>query len=165
MFVDRGMVQYWLVESQYLYRSHLHNVLTPVAADGSYPDQEAPNERVALETSKDGESELLRLSAGGVWHAWMSNYARTFRILLPSEVTIRDEGSLLKRGQVAFHLQTRLGFQVRGSSFICNEQGLDCEVQCPWAKALSIKEELTDFAGRKVFHLTAESGAVSYFCT
>jgi len=155
VFIDRGMVQYWFTEVHHLARSWLHNVLTPVAADGSFLCQEAPTGEAQIAISAD--HGRISVPGNNVWSGWMDSYERQFVFDDASSVAIADNLSLKQPGRVAFHLHSPHEFHVVNRQAILKNANYTVEVSFPWAERVECKKVLIDLCNRPVFHICAIS--------
>ncbi|WP_319587452.1 hypothetical protein [uncultured Desulfobulbus sp.] len=155
IFVDRGMVQYWFAEAHFLSRSWLHNVLTPLSADGDYLNQRFPSGADPIVVSED--HRRISVPGNNIWASNMDRYERRFVFDDQTTFSILDDFVLQEPGQVAFHLHSPMAFQVLGQRAILNRKGYRVEVVFPWAQKVECRETLIDLCHRPIFHLCAMS--------
>jgi hypothetical protein len=159
VFIDRGMVQYWYAEAHFLSRSWLHNVFTPVADDGSFPNQKFPATSNLIVVSED--QQKVRVPGNNVWEDYMAQYERRFILGEQATFSIIDEFLLRKEGRVAFHLHSTMEFKISGQRAVLKRPGYRVEVEFPWAETVECRQTLIDLCQRPVFHLCATSGLKS----
>ncbi len=70
---------------------------------------------------------------------------------------VNDEGKLRAPGQLAFHLQSPLPFEIDGNTATVRSGTIRLTVEVPWAKTLSSHQEFMDLHGAPVYHLAAVS--------
>jgi hypothetical protein len=155
VFIDRGMVEYWFAEVHHLARSWLHNVLTPVAEDGSFPYQEPPTGDAKIAVSGDHGS--ITVPGNNVWKGWMDSYERQFVFRDASAISIADVFTLKRPGRVAFHLHSPHEFHVVGGKAILKQAASTVAVSFPWAESVECRSALIDLRHRPVFHICAIS--------
>lgn len=157
VFLDRGMVQYWFSEAHFLSRSWLHNVLTPIAEDGSYVNQSSA--QMWEEIRVNDEFSQITIPGTGVWHDYMNFYERKF-LLNHNDVlgfSVVDSFNLVKARRVAFHLHSKLQFETSETSIKTAFDGIEIEVVFPWARDISCQQTLIDFSHNPVNHICVES--------
>ena len=159
IFVDRGMVQYWFLEAHFLSRSWLHNVLTPVALDGSYPNQVTTDESNSI-SFIDGLKGIC-VPGDGIWPGQIENYKRCFLIEGAGKIKIQDSLSLPKQTFLAFHLHSPLPFELDGCRASLVQNGFKLDVSFEWANKVTCKEVLFDLHKKPVYHLLAISDALA----
>jgi hypothetical protein len=160
VFVDRGMVQYWHAEAHLLSRAWLHNVLTPISADGDFLNQAPPVGAEPMVVSADRAG--VQVPGNGVWKdAGFTDYARNFRIGDGDAIEVVDTASISTPTEVAFHLHARRPFDVDGTTVRSTEGGQNIALQFPWAKSVTCAPMLGDFASRPIYHICAKSDLVS----
>lgn len=155
VFIDRGMVEYWFTEAHYLARSWLHNVLTPLAADGNFLCQEVPTGEAQIAVSMD--HGRISVPGNNVWSGWMDSYERRFVFHDASSVAIADNFTLKQPGRVAFHLHSPHEFRVVGRQVILKLAAYTISVSFPWAERVECRNTLIDLRHRQVFHICATS--------
>ena len=155
VFIDRGMAQYWFTEAHHLAHSWLHNVLTPVAADGSFLCQEAPTGEAQIAVSAD--HGRISVPGNNVWSGLMDSYERQFVFNVASSAAIADVFTLRQPGRVAFHLHSPHEFHVVGRQAILKHAAYTIEVSFPWAERVECRRALIDLCHRPVFHICATS--------
>lgn len=163
VFIDRGMVQYWFTDAHFLSRSWMHNVLTPVATDGTFVEQSFADDDQAMRADLDAGRGSVDIAGNGVWRDAMSAYARRFELKLPELVKIIDSGSLKQPGRVAFHLHSPHAFEVVGKRATLVHKGWSVVVEFPWAVEVVCRQRMSDLLRRPVYHLCATSAELVDF--
>ncbi|MBN8759966.1 MAG: heparinase II/III family protein [Thiobacillus sp.] len=166
VFVDRGMAEYWNADLVHqMRRSFAHNVLTPVMADGSWADQSILTTPSFAPASAIEAPVLLRVPSQDVWPEQMAAYERVFeeRRGTGQVFLVRDIGELCATGRVAFHLHSPHSFVAHGNTVTAEIAGTQCTVTFPWAKEVTVKKSIPDFAGRDIFHIYAVSDDLTAF--
>lgn len=166
LFVDRGMAEYWNADLVHqMKRSFAHNVLTPIMPDGSWADQSMPATPFSKPATPGEVPELVRIPSKDVWPGQMVGYERV--LVEGTEASeaylVRDIGELGTPGRVAFHLHSPHLFVVHKNAVMMEIGGVRCTVNFPWAKEITVKKSLPDFANREIFHICAMSDEVSSF--
>ncbi len=154
VLIDRGTLRYDDARTALMPRSCLHNVLTPCAADGSYPDQDWPLEAIIPQGRGDSRVLEARIRLDHVWRSHMRSYWRHIHSSHPHELIIRDKGLLQQNGQVAFHLQSRKPFIVRGKGASLTGS---LDIQADWADSICQFEDGIDYRFEPVYHLVIRS--------
>jgi hypothetical protein len=144
-------------------RSYLHNVLTPVADDGTFPDQARAQIPVIPNGRGDDHTLEAEIDLGSLWNDWMSSCSRRVISEKLDEMVIHDHARLRRRGRVAFHLQALAPFQIEGSRARLNYRERSLEVYFPWASDVTVCQELIDYEFRPVWRLTAVSAEAEAF--
>lgn len=155
VFIDRGMVQYWHIEAHFLSRSWLHNVLTPIADDGSFPSQNLPKDNRLIFVSEDRKK--IDVPGNKVWDDYMEHYERRFVMDNQTTFSVIDDFVQRKNGRVAFHLHSAMEFQIYGQRAVLQNEGYSVEVVFPWAETVECRQVLVDLCQRPMFHLYAIS--------
>jgi hypothetical protein len=163
MLIDRGIVRYDDPRCELMHLSALHNVVTPVREDGTFPDQNPAAIPIIPLGSGDREQVEAQIDLGPVWLEWMTGYLRTFRSANLDQLTIQDRATLRQPGKLAFHLQAPAPFEIRQTTALLDHQGQRLEIRMPWARELTMRQELIDFAFRPVWRLTALSATAASF--
>jgi hypothetical protein len=159
LLIDRGMVRYDDAGGLQLKRSRAHNVLTPVAPDGLFPDQLLPQEPVIPMGLGDACRLIARIDLAHVWREWMTACERRLDSPCPERLTIIDRATLRIPGCVAFHLQSHVPWRIDGPTASIGR----LTVRMPWAARIACVEDLYDHAFRPVYRLTAWSETGSAF--
>lgn len=166
VFVDRGMVEYWKADLMHqMKRSFAHNVLTPVMPDGSWADQTVLNDPCFAHATIGEAPVLLQIPGQDVWPGQMKLYERAF-IEGDGEneaFRVHDSGELTMPGSVAFHLHSPHSFIVHKNTVSAEVEGTQCTIHFPWAKEITVRRSIPDFADREIFHICAVSGEVRSF--
>lgn len=157
VFVDRGVVEYGFSESLHMWRTSMHNTLTPVKPGGGFPDQVAPDEPVRPEGSGDSEALRVTMDLEKAWGGHFEAYRREFDSETVSKMVIRDVGRLPQRGRVAFHLHTPHPVEVNEQSAVVQFPGGRCVVDASWAEELVVIRESVDFEFRPINHVIVSS--------
>jgi len=164
LFIDRGIVRYDDARGAAMKQSRMHNVLTPVLADGNFPDQALPRQQAVI---PDGEGDKSRFAAWidltPVWPAYAETYRRRIDSADVHTVTIHDAGRWNASYPCAFHLHALSPFEIAGDSVILNHAGLCFRIDAPWASHRQQRQEGIDFAYRPVWHLVLRTEAVTAF--
>jgi hypothetical protein len=157
MLIDRGIVRYDDPRCELMHLSSLHNVLTPVREDGTFPDQALAATPVIPQGAGDATRVNAQVDLGPVWLEWMTECRRTFRSGTLDQLTIEDRATLHQPGRLAFHLQAPAPFHIRGATATLAHENKRLQIHLPWAHELMMREELIDFAFRPAWRLTALS--------
>jgi len=155
IFVDRGMVNYWFTEVHHLARSWLHNVLTPIAEDGSYPCQQMLTEETPIVVSTD--HTRITVPGSRAWNEWMDSYIRQFAFDDAAFIEINDLFKLKHPGRAAFHLHSSYRFRIVDRRAILKRASYTVEISFPWAEQVDCRPALIDLRNRPVFHICARS--------
>lgn len=157
MLIDRGVIRYDDPRCDLMDRTYLHNVLTPVSNDGTFPDQVRAETPVIPQGHGDERTLEAQIELDSLWPGWMSSCRRRIVSENLEEMVVHDHAQLQRKGRVAFHLQALAPFRVEGSRARLEYAGKKLEVDLPWAKELIVREELIDYEFRPVWRLTALS--------
>lgn len=166
VFVDRGMVEYWKADLMHqLKRSFAHNVLTPVMPDGSWADQTVLTGPISTHATIGEAPVLLQIPGQDVWPGQMKLYERVFKEGDDANDAFRihDRGELSASGSVAFHLHSQQLFVAHEYAVTAEFEGVRCTIHFPWAKAITVRRSIPDFADREIFHICAVSGELRSF--
>jgi hypothetical protein len=157
MLIDRGVIRYDDPRCDLMDRSYLHNVLTPVAPDGTFAEQVRAEIPVIPQGHGDERTLEAQIDISSLWNDWMSSCSR--RIVSPNldEFTIYDHATLRRKGRVAFHLQALSAFRVEGPRALLEHRDKRIEIRFPWATDVTVTQELIDYEFRPVWRLTAFS--------
>jgi len=157
LLIDRGTIRYDDSRCGLMHQSYLHNVLTPVAADGTFPDQDRAQTPVIPQGHGDENRLEVEIDFGCVWNDWMLSCSRRIVSQSADQILIEDHAKLRRKGRVAFHLQAMAPFHIDGSRVWLEYRGNILEIHFPWASDLSVHQELIDYDFRPVWRLTAVS--------
>jgi hypothetical protein len=157
LLIDRGTVRYDDSRCDLLDRSYLHNVVTPVAEDGTFPNQDRAQLPVIPQGHGDERTLDAQIDLGALWNDWMSSCSRRIVSRNLDEIVIQDHASLRRNGRVAFHLQALAPFRVERSRARLDYRDKSLEIHFPWASELAVCQELIDYEFRPVWRLTALS--------
>jgi len=157
MLIDRGVIRYDDPRCDLMDRTYLHNVLTPVNQDGTFPDQARAQTPVIPQGHGDERTFEAEIELGSLWDGWMSSCRRRIVSGNLDELRVHDQARLIRRGRVAFHLQALAPFHVEGSRARLEYRQKKLDIYLPWAKELIVCEELIDYEFRPVWRLTALS--------
>lgn len=157
ILVERGMVQYYYSAANNLKSSCMHNVITPVAADGSYPDQVHPAKPVIPLGKGDRSFLQASVDLSGLWGHYMVRCSRSIRSDTPDKFVITDEGRLIETGRIAFHLHSIFPFKVGDSAVTLRSSSSEIIIEAPWAEDIICRQESIDLHHNSVFHLMIHS--------
>ena len=159
VFIDPGMVDYWLIKAHTLSRSSSHNVLTPVNGEGHFADQEFPSifECLGLSDGKD----VLTVPGCNVWGERLQNYTRQFVMIPPSSFIIHDSFCATHAETLAFHLHSSQAVEVFDKVARVKSDKYLVEISFLWAESGACLSSIDDLHGRKITRLTALSGLVT----
>ncbi|HMP05909.1 MAG TPA: heparinase II/III family protein, partial [Lacipirellulaceae bacterium] len=163
VLIDRGIVRYDHPACFSLKRTSLHNTLTPVRADGSYPDQ-LSCERAVIPCGY-GDEEVLQ-AAIDLSHPWRDQMSRCMRTITSPHcdvMQVNDEGSLLEPGRVAFHLHSPYPFEIDSDEITVGPEHQRLKISASWARNVRHSQDLIDHRFEPVFHLVLESADLSDF--
>jgi hypothetical protein len=174
VLIDRGMVSYDDLRSFTLKRTDLHNVLTPVRADGTALGQLSPEVAVIPRGSGDARQFHATIDLTHVWRQVMRNYGREIKSAAPGAFTVCDWGELLTPHALNFNLHTRLPWQIdesgRRAELLLPDWKLS--LHAPWAERITQCADSIDHRLEPVWHLECgvqnrENFAfeTSFFCT
>lgn len=153
VLIDRGQVRYDDLRSYTLKRSELHNVVTPVLADGVYPQQASVEEAVIPRGEGDERRLRAEIELGHVWRGVMKRCRRTLTAEDLASFAVRDEGELVNAGALSFHLQTRTPWKIAGHEAQLAFAGGELVLRAPWADEIVQREDSIDFRLESVWHL------------
>ncbi len=159
ILIDRGMIEYWYSDTDLMMRSSMHNVITPLLKDGTYPDQDVPSKPVI----PFGRGNKRRLKAGidlqNVWQKYMNRCTRKVESESPHEIMIIDEGELKKLGKVAFHLHSTIPFKIElgNKKARLRTERLDLEIFAEWAEEMLHRPDSVNLNHETVYHLILHS--------
>lgn len=160
VLIDRGMVRYDDIRSYALKRSELHNVITPVAEDGSFVNQCSPQSSVIPEGYGDARVFNAKVNLATVWEGVMAHCSREIISPKPEQFTIMDQGELHVAHVLAFHLQTR----ERWTIFAVEKRAeltvgrWKVTVEATWADEIFQAKNLIDHRMEPVWHLQFRRG-------
>jgi hypothetical protein len=154
VLIDRGQVRYDDLRCDTLKRTELHNTVTPVLADGVYVNQRGVAAEAVIPAGEDDGRRLrARIDLGPVWRGVMAHSSRELTADGPEEFQVRDRGELLAPSALAFHLHTRLPWEIAGQVAVLRLDGWALTVRAPWAEELTQREDSIDFRLQPVWHL------------
>lgn len=163
VLIDRGITRYDHPSCFSLKRTSLHNAITPISVDGEYPDQLDCTEPVI----PDGDGNRIHFHAKiDISHAWrdfMKTCCRSIDSPDRDVVVIRDEGTLIRSGRIAFHLHSPWPFQVRKDSIVVGRGRQKLSIDADWSENVLHYRDLIDYAFCPVYHLVIISRPVSEF--
>jgi hypothetical protein len=163
VLIDRGMVDYYHAEAILLKRSYLHNVLTPVLADGSYPDQSVVEEPIIPRGRGKRQSLEASIDLGNAWRDHMVHYKRTIKSNTIDEIRITDQGQLKAAGRLAFHLHSPFPFKADSNKLVLQTRHFLLEIEADWAEQVSHRPELVNFKHETIYHLMIHSPSCEKF--
>jgi hypothetical protein len=164
VLIDRGQVRYDDLRSYTLKRTELHNVLTPVRADGVYVNQQGVAAEAVIPSGEgDGTRLRARIDLAHVWRGVMARCTRELAADGPEEFFVRDFGELLAPSALAFHLHTRIAWEIRGREAVLRPDGWELTLRAPWADELTQREDSVDFRLQPVWHLECRVGTTKVF--
>lgn len=155
VFLDRGMVQYWFTEAHHLSRSWMHNVLTPLLANGEFACQGTPNGNDPLAFTNNDAGIVV--PGNNVWAEHMSRYAREFTFAKDARITVTDHFELRQPGRVAFHVHTPMTVSLEGKRALVHVEGGRVALDFPWAERVECRQTSIDLNQHPIFHICATS--------
>ena len=161
--IDRGIVRYDDLRAGLVKRSCMHNVITPYVDGIFFPDQAFNEKPVIPRGTGDAERLEAAIDLSDVWRDHMSGCRREIVASSFESFTVKDEGSLQQATPVAFHLQSSFPFHIEGNVVTLTDGTRSLQIMAPWAKTITQREELVDFALRPVHHLVIASEAAKKF--
>lgn len=163
IFIDRGMVQYWYPEAHFLSQSWMHNVITPVASNGSFPSQSFPSVANLITVAED--QKHIVVPGNDVWGGYMESYERLFEFEGEETFSVIDNFVLSKDGRIAFHLHSPMAFETHTHQVVLERSGYRLEARFPWAEKIECREVMGDFCHRPVFHICVMSPVLKGQCS
>ena len=163
VLLDRGQVRYEDVRSYTLKRTELHNTLTPVSADGVYANQAGLIDAVIPAGEGDAHRLRARIDVTHVWRGVMKACVRELVADTVEEFHVIDRGELLHPSALAFNLQTRGPWEIRGCEAVLRVEGWELTLQAPWADAITQREDSVDFRLQPVWHLDCRLNQATVF--
>lgn len=157
ILIDRGMVDYYYSEENELRRSYMHNVLTPILEDGTYPDQKVPSTAIIPHGSGDNNKLTADIKLDDIWEDFMCNYSRFIRSENIKDLWIIDQGELKREGCVAFHLHSTNPFKIEGKKVIIKNNNITLQIEASWAKQIISRQESINLMNEPVYHLIIHS--------
>ncbi|MCF7689463.1 MAG: heparinase II/III family protein [Cephaloticoccus sp.] len=165
VLIDRGMIRYDDLRGYYLKRTDLHNVLTPIRADGLAAEQAGAEQAVIPTGIGDAQNLHATIDLAHVWRQVMRNCEREIVSEEPATFTVRDRGELLEPQPLIFNLHTRKSWTIhqeeRRAELVV--AGWKLELRADWCDAISQRENLIDHRYEPVWHLQCRVGACSRF--
>lgn len=160
VLIDRGVVRYDDSRVSLMKLSRQHNILTPVAEDGTFANQDPPLEPMI----PYGKGDARKLQAGirldHVWRSRMTKCRRNVDSPDPKNFIILDEGRLREPGRVAFHLHAREPFVIEGNTATLPGK---VRIEALWATTLEQSEDGIDYRFEPVYHLVIYSSKLQAF--
>lgn len=163
LFIDRGMIAYQSSDAPLLVDSSMHNLLTPITASGSYPNQQAP--RTPLTLSGRGNNKRLKgkINLESVWPEYMHAYSREIQSGDLSSITIVDQGELKARGQLSLHFHSTTPYQVSRNRIEFSLDNVKVILGGDWIGEIDCFPDSTDLHGKTVNHFVLKSEILSRF--
>ncbi len=158
VLIDRGMVNYYYSEATELKRSAMHNIITPVLGDGTYPDQEHPVTPI-IPTGRGNKKSLeTSIDLSRVWNTYMLNCTRSVSSPAINEYMIVDECELRIKGAIAFHLHSTFPFKITDKKIILKKNdSILLTIETIWADSLTSHQESINLKHEPIFHLIIKS--------
>ncbi len=153
VLLDRGQVRYDDLRAQDLKRTELHNTLTPVTPDGVYLNQAPVIEAVIPAGEGDTRRLRARVDLAHVWRGVMAACSRELMADTIEAFQVRDRGELLAPSALAFNLQTRVPWEIRGREAVLRVEGWELTLRAPWADEIVQREHSIDFRLEPIWHL------------
>jgi hypothetical protein len=165
VLIDRGVVRYDDIRHLLMKRTDLHNVLTPVRADGTFPGQVLAETAVIPEGRGDARAFHADIDLARVWPGEMTRCRRTLDAEEPGRFIIGDAGELVARQALVFHLHTRVAWTIDATArtAVLKTPGWRLTLRASWAEALTQAEDLIDHLGRPVWHLQVRAPQCTSF--
>jgi len=160
LLIDRGICSYMDARADEMKRSCMHNLVTPVDNDGSFPDQAYPYAGATVPTGR-GDERTLRaaIDVTGAWAGRFTVCRRRLRSDSPAELIIEDRLELPATGAVAFHLQSRLPFRRDGEAWVLQGRQAQLRIEPRWPLAHAAAGIAgIDSLGHPVHRLTLQAG-------
>ena len=163
ILIERGMVNYYFSQANELRSSCMHNVITPILAEGEYPDQRLP--KTPIIPSGQGSSQTLKanIDLTGVWGDYMDKCSRFVQSVNLNEFLIVDEGELKEKGRIAFHLHSTYLFRVEEKKIVVQNGSTVLSIKAPWAEEIVCQQESINLMHEPVYHLMIHSPASKKF--
>lgn len=153
ILIDRGMVNYYFSQANELKRSYMHNVVTPVLADGTYPDQRHPKTPIIPSGQGNNQSVNANIDLTDVWGEYMVKCSRSIQSETPDEFLIIDKGILKEEGRIAFHLHSPFPFEIEGKKIIVRNNNSALLIEALWAEEILCRQESINLRHEQVYHL------------
>lgn len=165
VLIDRGVVRYDDARHLVMKRTELHNVLTPLLADGGCAQQPPPMEPVIPLGKGDTRRLHARIDLGHVWSQVATGAGREIASDQPSTFTVTDRLALKTPGAAIFHLHTRSPWRIDEARHeaILEISGWRLTVNAPWAESMRQREDGIDHQFQPVWHLECAIGAAAEF--
>jgi hypothetical protein len=165
VFVDRGMIEYWNIDTELLRRSCMHNVITPILRNGTYPDQAFPGKSVTPFGSGNRDKLTAGIDLIPVWRNHMNRCVRRVESFSPFELSIVDAGELHENGRIAFHLHSPFPFTTAADerSADVKTAGIHLRIRADWADEIIHKPESVNLKHETVYHLMLHSRECKMF--
>jgi len=153
VLLDRGQVRYDDLRSYTLKRTELHNTLTPVTPDGIYLNQAGVIDATIPQGTGDVRQLRTTIDLAHVWRGVMASCTREIVADKVEEFEVHDRGELLAPSALAFHLHTRIPWEISGREAVLRPPGWELVLRAPWAESLTQQEDSIDFRLQPVWHL------------
>ncbi|NNE38189.1 MAG: hypothetical protein HKN08_07790, partial [Gammaproteobacteria bacterium] len=157
VLIDPGMSSYASIAAAKLPQSSLHNVLTPVLDNNIYPDQDIPSKPVIPKGDGSNTTINAKIDLRNVWRSHMHSYTREISSERLEEFTIIDSGALKLAGQLAFHLQSIIPFEIQENFACLKTDKYVLYIKAAWAASIHQEQKITDLGLRNVYTLTITS--------
>ena len=163
VLIDRGVVRYDDPRCGTMNASSMHNVVTPVLHDGSFPNQILPATAVIPQGKGDDTMLHAHIDVSAAWETLVQAITRELQSENPRELTVIDEGELTREEVVAFHLHAPAPFVIEGDTAVVCVNGKRLAITLPWAETITQAEDGINFQFKPVFHLIAKAAPLTRF--
>jgi len=163
VLLDRGQVRYDDLRSYTLKRTELHNTLTPVTSEGVYVNQAGVVDATIPQGTGDDRRLRATIDLAHVWRGVMASCTREILADTVEEFEVYDRGELLASSALAFHLQTRIPWEIRGREAVLLLPGWELVLRAPWADSITQQEDSIDFRLQPVWHLVCRLNRAKSF--
>lgn len=157
IFCDRGMIDYWHAEANYLSKSAFHNTITPIV-ENSYLDQEFADRPIVPAVKVDGDQFYAEIDVCPVWKNQMVEYVRCLQSDNVDVFEITDRIVMQKSSRVAFHVNSRYIMKAKGKDVIVDVGSFLCTLTFPWAVDFKISTDNFSFDFKPIYRLSVISG-------
>jgi hypothetical protein len=159
--IDRGITVYGDPITGLLKQARLHNLITPVGADGREMSQLNPCPQAVCPTgSGDAQQLHLTVDASAAWSQPVLRLTRSIDSNDPLHFTLTDEIDLAQPLPVVFHLHAYTPIHSTGNRATFTGHTGELTVTWQWAgEVISCSQELCDGEHQPVYHLAVRAPA------
>ena len=163
LLIDRGITVYGDPITGLLKQARLHNLVTPVGADGREMSQLNPCPQAACPAGLGDEQQLhLTIDASAAWGQPVLRAVRAIDSDHPLHFTLTDEIDLAQALPVVFNLHSYAPIQISGNQATFTGSKSELTVTWQWAgEVITCAQELCDGEHQPVYHLAVRAPAAA----